>query len=165
MVQGGIVPVGTDELGMGAAFDDAPVFHTPSERDGNEGQRSPCQQRRSSGEKRQTWERRKGAHVQDTVGFVGQVVKPMRDEDDRLARAHAAEPGQDIALGDGVQRRRRFIDDDESCHAVVYAHECARAAWHVIGQRDVRGDSGLTWRGVASRRLWTRIQPRFWLTR
>ena len=52
VVQGGIVPVGTDELGVGAAFDDAPVFHTPSERDGNEGQRLRCQQRRSSRKKR-----------------------------------------------------------------------------------------------------------------
>lgn len=33
VVQGGIVAIGMDELCMGAAFDDAPVFHTPIERD------------------------------------------------------------------------------------------------------------------------------------
>lgn len=73
----------------------------------------------------------------------------MRDKDDRLSRAYVAELGQDIALGDGIQRRRCFVGDDESCHAVVDAHERARAVCHVISQRDVRicarmGDSVLT---------------------
>ena len=66
--------------------------------------------------------------VQDTIGFVGEVVEPMCDEDDRLARAALAERGDDVALGDGIQRGRRFVDDDESRRAMTEAHERARAA-------------------------------------
>ena len=66
--------------------------------------------------------------VQDTIGFVGEVVEPMCDEDDRLARAALAERGDDVALGDGIQRGRRFVDDDESRRAMTEAHEHARAA-------------------------------------
>ena len=102
---------------MRPIFDDTPIFHTPT----------PSVTTKQALQLEPETSQKAGTHVQDPVGFVREVAKPMCDEDDRLARPRVAQLGQDVTLGDGIQRRRRFIDDDESGRAVVDAHERARA--------------------------------------
>lgn len=82
----------------------------------------------------------------------------MYDEDDsdRLTRPRVARHGQDVTLGDRIQRGRRFVDDDKSCCAVVRA--CVYAVCNIMfifGLAGRNGSSrGLTPQGVASLRLW-----------
>lgn len=100
---------------MRATFDDAPVFHAPTPSETNESR---------------DLNRESETRVQDPVSFLREVVKPMCDEDNHLARPRVAQLGQDVTLGDGIQRRRRFVDDDESRRAIVDTHEraCAGAS-------------------------------------
>lgn len=72
-------------------------------------------------------------NVQDAIGLMGKVVKPVCDGNERLARStQLAERAQDGVLGDGVQRGGCFINDNESGRAVLDTHKGARAGVHRV---------------------------------
>ena len=86
----------------------------------------------------------------------------MRHDHDRLARPHVTERVQNRAFGEGIQRRRGFVDDEEACRAVMDAHQRACAVCVCVGRVSMRGrwdrDSvRRTWQAVVFHRLSTGI--------